>query len=57
MIKIRARRMSERDMLAFCNELIRELGGGAGEGLRFGPEEKDGKQTLWLFGKKIKTED
>jgi len=57
MIEIRARRMSEKDLLSFCNSLAKELGGGGAAGLKFGTEEKDGKKTIWLFGKKIKTED
>jgi len=57
MVSIRARRLSEKDLLAFCNELASELGGGAKKGLKFGIEEKEGRQTIWLFGKKLKTED
>jgi len=57
MISIRSRRMNEKDLLAFCNELMGEIGGGGKDGMKFGLEKKDGKETLWLFGKKIKTED
>jgi len=57
MINIRSRRMNEKDLLAFCNELMGEIGGGGKDGMKFGLEKKDGKETLWLFGKKIKTED
>jgi len=57
MIRIRARRIAEKDLLAFCNELAHELGGGK-DGLEFGiDKDENGKEVLWLFGKKLKTEE
>jgi hypothetical protein len=54
MINIKARRISDNDLLAFCNELNSELGGGGKNGLKFGVEKgEDGTETVWLFGKKI----
>jgi len=54
MLKIRAKRVSEKDLLAFCNELMGELGGGGKDGLGFGIEKtKDGKEIIWLFGRKL----
>ncbi len=56
MINIRARRISERDLLAFTNELAAELGGNGQDGRAFGIEKnKDGTETIWLFGKKLQT--
>jgi len=56
MLKLKAKRVSEKDLLAFCNELASELGGGGIYGLKFGIEKtKDGKEIIWLFGKKIQT--
>jgi len=58
MLKIKAKRISEKDLLAFCNELMKELGGGGRDGLKFGRERTaEGKEIIWLFGRKIKTED
>ncbi len=54
MIKIRARRVSEKDLLVFANELASELGGNGKDGRAFGI---DGNGDIWLFGKKIKTEE
>jgi len=56
MLSIKAKRISEKDLLAFCNELASELGGGGRDGLKFGIEKtKDGKEIIWLFGRKLQT--
>jgi hypothetical protein len=59
MINIRQRRMQEKDLLAFCNELCRELGGNGGEGKKFGIEkdESGNVKNIWLFGKKLATKE
>lgn len=57
MIKIKAKRVDDKDLLAFCNSIAMELGGGR-DGLRFGIEKgKDGKETIWLFGKKLQVKE
>jgi len=50
MLKLKSKRISEKDLLAFCNELAAELGGGGKEGLRFGIDSEGG---IWLFGKRL----
>jgi hypothetical protein len=59
MIRIRQRRMQEKDLLAFCNELCRELGGGGSNGKAFGIEkdESGNVKDIWLFGKKLATKE
>jgi len=56
MLILKAKRIAEKDVLAFCNELTGELGGGGKDGLKFGIEKKeDGREIIWLFGKKLQT--
>jgi len=53
MLQLKAKRISENDILPFCNALSSELGGGKA-GLKFGIEKnKDGTETIWLFGRKL----
>ena len=52
MINIKSARLEEKNLLAFCNELNAELGGGK-EGLKFGID-KNG--DAWIFGIKINRE-
>jgi len=50
MLKLQAKRISAKDVLAFCNALAAELGGGGENGLKFGID-RDG--SIWLFGKRL----
>jgi len=52
MINFRAKRVGEKDLLAFANELMNELGGNGKDGRAFGID-KNG--DVWLFGKKLQT--
>jgi len=49
MLNLKSKRISEKDLLAFCNELAAELGGGK-DGLKFGIDKEGG---IWLFGKRL----